>query len=152
MSELQQGDGQQANQTALRGCRIFSFERGESCGSFKAPAAPSAPPTRPLHAGQRRTIFGAASLRILPATCFCHFANRHFCNDLSVFLDDSLGGYACVRLSRSSPTGASNELPAVTITARSTKFSFPAILPGQSRAISPSLRPWEPLRPSLHLL
>src|SRR4029077_16148265 len=35
MSGLKHGDGQQRNQTALGGCRIFSFERGESCGSFQ---------------------------------------------------------------------------------------------------------------------
>ena len=38
---------------------------------------------------------------------------------------------------RSSPSGASSELPRVRITARSMKFSSSRIFPGQSQAVSP---------------
>ena len=103
-------------------------------------AAPSAPPTRPLHSVSMRTISSccllecslSALLPFIEATVSLTIREIS-CSDLE---DETKAGSSHLDL-RSSPRGASSDLPRVRITARSTKFSSSRMFPGQSQAVRP---------------
>ena len=96
-------------------------------------AAPSAPPTRPLHAVSTRTI---------SSRCFLAYSSATLLLSLRKF---ALSAPTCWMSCRdpsvlvfwSSASGASSDLPLVRSTARSMKFSSSRILPGQSQVLSP---------------
>src|SRR6266481_784339 len=104
-------------------------------------AAPVAPPTRPLLSVSARTISSRCFLALSSATLlFCFRASTAFFRNRAR-LSGSCSAAPCVAWCVfdlcSSSSGASNDMPRVRITARSTKFSSSLMFPGQSQAVSP---------------
>src|SRR5437016_1331637 len=100
-------------------------------------AAPSAPPTRPLHAVSARMIWSRCFPLYSLAALLLSFGEFALSPATGLTSCRSVCTNASVLVFRSSASGASSDLPLVRITARSMKFSSSRILPGQSQVLSP---------------
>src|SRR5580700_8417039 len=99
-------------------------------------AAPSAPPTRPLHAVSACMISLCCFLAYSSATLVLTLRESVLSSGTSLS-SCKRSGESTLLVFRSSARGASSERPLVKRTARSMKFSSSRILPGQSQVVSP---------------
>src|SRR5580704_3732560 len=100
-------------------------------------AAPSTPPTRPLHAVSACMISSRCFLAYWLATLVLSLRESVLSSATCLSSCKTSGESCLLVVFRSSARGASSERPLVNSTARSMKFSSSRILPGQSQVVSP---------------